>query len=191
MDSIIRYILNMLPFMLLSIPIYIMIRFIIFKIKKLKMNWYREIALFLFVLFIVGLASQTIIPKLEWGINGFSIVKSGKHTTNVIPFKVMFETYNEVFVQGHINYFLINFLGNIIMFMPIGFFTALLWKLSNKKVIAIGFFFSLLIESCQLFLTRGTDIDDLILNTIGTILGLLLYKIMDKKFKNVIVKFQE
>ena len=81
--------------------------------------------------------------------------------------------------------------GNIIMFMPIGFFTALLWKLSNKKVIAIGFFFSLLIESCQLFLTRGTDIDDLILNTIGTILGLLLYKIIDKKFKNVIVKFQE
>lgn len=190
MSSIIRYVLNMIPYMVISIPVYIIIRFIIFKTKKLKVNWYHEIALLLFILFIIGLASQTIIPKFEFGINGFGIVKSGKHETNLIPFKVVLETYNEVFVNGYINYFLINFLGNIIMFMPIGFFIPLLWDLSNKKVIVIGFCSSLFIEICQLFLTRGTDIDDLILNTIGTILGLLLYRIIYKKFKNFMIKFQ-
>lgn len=190
MSSIIRYVLSMISYMVISIPIYMIIRFIIFKNRKFKMNWYHEIALLLFVLFIIGLASQTIIPKFEFGVKGFSIIKSGKHTTNLIPFKVLFETYHEVFDNGYINYFLINFLGNIIMFMPIGFFIPLLWNLSNKKVIAIGFFFSLFIEICQLFLTRGTDIDDLILNSIGTILGLLLYKIACKKLKKIMVKFQ-
>lgn len=190
MSSIIRYILNMIPYMIVSIPIYLIVRFIILSKKSKKINWYHEIAFFLFVLFIVGLLSQTIIPKFEFGMNGFGIVKGGIHQTNLIPFKVLFETYNEVFINGYINYFLINFLGNIIMFMPIGFFLPLLWDLSNKKVIVIGFCFSLFIECCQLFLTRGTDIDDLILNTIGTILGLLLYRIIYKKFKNFVIKFQ-
>ena len=117
-------------------------------------------------------------------------MKSGIHETNLIPFKVIVETYNEVFVNGYFNYFLINFLGNIIMFMPIGFFIPLLWNVSNKKVVIIGFCFSLFIEICQLFLTRGTDVDDLMLNTIGVILGLLLYRLLYKKFKSFLVKFR-
>lgn len=190
MNSIIKYILNMIPYMIVSIPIYVIIRSIILKKKGKKINWYREIALLLFVLFLVGLASQTIIPKFEFGMHGLFIVKDGIHKTNLIPFKVLFETYNEVFAHKYINYFIINFLGNIIMFMPIGFFAPLLWKLSNKEIIVLGFCISLFIESSQLFLARGTDIDDLILNTIGVMLGLLLYRILYKKFKNFMIKFQ-
>ena len=40
------------------------------------------------------------------------------------------------------------------------------------------------IEICQLFLTRGTDVDDLILNTLGVVFGLLCYKLLYKKFNN-------
>lgn len=118
------------------------------------------------------------------------IVKSGVHKTNLIPFKVLFETYNEVFINGYINYFLINFIGNITIFMPIGFFIPLLWDISNKKVILIGFLSSLFIELSQLFLIRGTDVDDLILNTLGTILGLLVYGFLYKNFKDFITKFR-
>ena len=82
-------------------------------------NWYHEITLFLFVIFIVGLASQTVIPKIEFGVDGFGIVQNGIHNTNLIPFKVLTETYNEVFVNGNVNYFIINFLGNIILFFAI------------------------------------------------------------------------
>ena len=187
MRAIIGYVVNMIPYMIITVPIYLIIRFILLNKNKSKVNWYREIALFIFVLFIVGLSSQTIIPKFENGVNGFSIVKSGIHETNLIPFKVIVETYNEVFVNGYFNYFLINFLGNIIMFMPIGFFIPLLWNVSNKKVVIIGFCFSLFIEICQLFLTRGTDVDDLMLNTIGVILGLLLYRLLYKKFKSFLI----
>ncbi len=190
MSLIIKYVLNMLPYMVISLPIYLVIRFILFKTRNKKINWYHESGLLLFILFLVGLASQTIIPKFEFGINGFSIVKNGIHQTNLIPFKVLPETYNEAFVNGHRNYFLINFLGNIIMFTPIGFFIPLLWNLSNKKIIIIGFCSSLFIEISQLFLTRGTDIDDLILNTIGVCLGLLLYNYLYKKGQKYLIKFR-
>lgn len=190
MRAIIGYVINMIPYMIITVPIYLIIRFILLNKNKSKVNWYREIALFIFVLFIVGLSSQTIIPKFENGVNGFSIVKSGIHETNLIPFKVIVETYNEVFVNGYFNYFLINFLGNIIMFMPIGFFIPLLWNVSNKKVVIIGFCSSLFIEICQLFLTRGTDVDDLILNTLGVVFGLLCYKLLYKKFNNKMDKFR-
>jgi len=71
------------------------------------------------------------------------------------------------------------------MFIPIGFFLSLLWKLEDKKVVMIGFCSSLFIETSQLFLRRGTDVDDLILNTLGVYLGLVLYKLLKKIKKNV------
>ena len=51
------------------------------------------------------------------------------------------------------------------MFIPIGFFIKLLYKINDKKVLIIGFLISLLIEITQIFTGRETDIDDLILNT--------------------------
>lgn len=191
MNAISNYIINMIPYMIIAVPIYLIIRFLMLRKSSRKFNLYHEIALLIFVIFIVGLASQTVIPKIELGINGnINILKNGKHGINLLPLKVLFETYREVFINLNINCFIINFLGNIIMFMPIGFFIPLLWEIPDKKIIIVGFLFSLFIEVCQLFLNRGTDVDDLILNTLGTILGLLVYKFLYKKFKNLIIRFR-
>ena len=190
MRTIIGYIINMLPYMILAIPIYLIVRGIIIKKHNKKINLYHELTLFIFVLFIVGLFSQTIIPKFEFGVNGFGIVKNGVHKTNLIPFRVLFETYREVFINGYIEYFLINFLGNIILFIPFGFVIPLLWNVSNRKVIVIGACISFFIEISQLLLSRGTDVDDLILNTSGVILGLLLYKLLYKKNYKIMDKFK-
>ncbi len=190
MRTIIGYIINMLPYMILAIPIYLIVRGIIIKKHNKIINLYHELTLFIFVLFIVGLFSQTIIPKFEFGVNGFGIVKNGVHKTNLIPFKVLIETYREVFINGHIEYFLINFLGNIILFIPFGFVIPLLWNVSNRKVIVIGACISFFIEISQLLLARGTDVDDLILNTSGVILGLLLYKLLYKKNYKIMDKFK-
>lgn len=191
MNAISNYIVNMIPYMVIAVPIYLIVRFLMLRKSSRKFNLYHEIALLIFVIFVVGLASQTVIPKIELGINGnINILKNGKHGINLLPLKVLFETYREVFINLNINYFIINFLGNIIMFMPIGFFIPLLWEIPDKKIIIVGFLFSLFIEVCQLFLNRGTDVDDLILNTLGTILGLLVYKFLYKKFKNLIIRFR-
>ncbi len=168
----------MLPFILMTIPIYIIVRMVVIKIKNKKINWYFEIGLSLLIFFLVGLLSQALVSN------------NRTHQTNLIPFIVLKDTYREVFKNGNINYFLINFMGNIIMFMPIGFMLPLLYKISVKKVILLGSLFSLFIEISQLFLQRGTDIDDLMLNTLGVVLGLVIYKLVDKKKKELVNKFK-
>lgn len=183
MAVILRYVLNMMPYMLLSVPIYLIGRFAFCRAKQVKTNRFREITMFAFVMFLVGLASQTVIPKFETGANGVQIVQSGMHRTNLVPFKVFSQTYYEVFVNGNIHYFLINFLGNIVLFIPFGLFIPFLWKTSTKRTILIGFCSSLFIEICQMFLARGTDIDDLMLNTTGTVLGVIVFRLIQKYCK--------
>lgn len=66
---------------------------------------------------------------------------------------------------------------NLVLFIPYGVLLYLLWGVHNKKAIAWnGFSFSILIELSQLCNGRVTDIDDLILNTLGTVLGVVLLK---------------
>jgi glycopeptide antibiotics resistance protein len=190
MNAILNYVLSMLPYMIAASPIYLLARVIFVKVKQKKANRYHEAALFFLAVFAVGLASQTVLPSFEINANGFHLIQKGVHKTNIIPLTVLFETYREVFVNGNIHYFLINFLGNLVMFLPFGFLVPLLWNLSGKKTLLIGFFCSLFIECCQLFLARGTDVDDLILNTAGTALGLLLYRYFENKCISVLEKFK-
>ena len=82
------------------------------------------------------------------------------------------------------------FLGNVGMFLPIGFFTALLWRRGNLwHSTLVGFLASLSIETIQLFIDRGTDLDDLILNTVGAAVGYLLYWLLRAAVPGFTAKF--
>lgn len=76
------------------------------------------------------------------------------------------------------------YIMNIIMPMPLGFLLPYIWKNFRNmyKVTLIGFLFSLFIEISQIPTNREVDIDDLIMNTIGTILGYTIWKIIGKVF---------
>lgn len=189
MRTIMQYIINMIPYMIISIPIYIIIRALILKNSEHKANWYHEIPLFIFYIYLVGLASQTIIPKIEFGVTGIGIVKGGVHTLNLIPFRAVFDAYTEL-QHNNLNALIINLLGNMLLFVPIGFMLLLLWRISKKKALVIGFSISLFVEICQLFFPRGTDIDDLILNSLGTLVGVILYTLVSKKANNKLDKFK-
>ena len=71
---------------------------------------------------------------------------------------------------------------NIIMFMPLGFLLPLIWKNFRKgwKVALTGFGFSVMIEFCQLFNTRVSDVDDLIMNTVGACVGYIIWKVFSR-----------
>ncbi len=66
---------------------------------------------------------------------------------------------------------------NVLLFVPLGFLLPLIWSAFRRigSVLAFGFSLSLLIELSQLLNNRSTDIDDLILNTAGTMLGFALF----------------
>lgn len=77
-----------------------------------------------------------------------------------------------------------NLIMNVILFLPIGLILPLLWKSGTSfgKTVCSGFFLSLLIEISQLFSYRATDIDDLLMNTLGTVIGYTFYFIFLRKY---------
>lgn len=88
---------------------------------------------------------------------------------NLIPFERMFDIY-----PGRT----MNIIGNISMFIPVG----IVWPLCFKKLdclwktVLAGAAFSLFIEISQLaFYERCSDVDDLLMNASGVLIGAILY----------------
>ena len=70
------------------------------------------------------------------------------------------------------------------IFIPLGIYLKILGN-SSKKVILYGFGFSMLLELIQFILKLGvTDITDVITNLSGTTIGVIIYILLKKIFKN-------
>ena len=68
--------------------------------------------------------------------------------------------------------FIYLFFGNIIWFVPFGFLLKRLTRMTAGKIIFLGFLLSLFIETTQfIFGTGVSEIDDLLLNTLGAAIG--------------------
>ena len=87
-----------------------------------------------------------------------------------------------VYRKGGLWQFIRLFVGNIIWFVPFGFMLPMMLKKSKFITVTLsGFLFSLLIEILQLVFRKGIcEIDDLILNTAGTMIGYSVYKIIQR-----------
>jgi len=71
---------------------------------------------------------------------------------------------------------------NVLLFIPVGFLLPLLWKRFENfgRTTLCGFVFSLSIEIAQLFNERVTDVDDLLMNTLGTMAGFLIFSLIKR-----------
>ena len=78
------------------------------------------------------------------------------------------------------------YLLNIVLFVPLGFLSPLVWEKMKKlpNLLAISFWFTLLIEVSQLLNNRRTDIDDILLNILGAVVGFGLFQLFDKTTKS-------
>lgn len=145
----------------------------------------REIALVLFWMFCGGMVMLTLTPRefdliaaLRWGWAG-PFFRLG--SVNLIPFQT-------VRLNGMLLYIL---LGNILMFLPFGFFPALVWRGSAwKRVLLTGFCVTGFIECWQLLVGRAFDIDDLWLNTLGAMAGFWLLRLLERLAPAQVEKFR-
>ena len=98
---------------------------------------------------------------------------------NLVPFQEIkrFIQYREIL---GFESFLANILGNIFAFSPFGFMLPILnsRKRGILYVTLVSFEFSLFIELIQLITKVGSyDVDDMIMNTIGGVIGYIIYRI--------------
>ena len=86
-----------------------------------------------------------------------------------------------------------NVLGNVVLFFPFGFLLPIVYKPMRffRTCLPISFGTSLLIEICQYkFAERIFDVDDIFLNTIGAILGWIIFKILHRIYELVLSKIR-
>lgn len=186
MSAVFSYLIRMAPFVLAAAPVFALIRFLLIRSRKkagIPFSAAHEFWLFVFAAFLIGLASLTVFPVIRLGVEGLTFHLYGRGGVNLIPFQIFGDSARRI-QQGDTDYFLINFAGNIAMFLPLGFFPRLLFRgMTPLKTVTAGFGASLFIELCQIPLQRGTDIDDLWLNTLGALLGVLCYRLLERTAK--------
>ena len=131
-------------------------------IKKEKFVLYKELSYLLFAIYLLSLFYIVTFQDDNYGYS------------NLVPFKEIFR-YNfgsKLFIK--------NIVGNVLLYMPFGLFVSA--YLDNKKIFPIfilALISSVSIEFVQLAIGRVFDVDDIILNLVGGILGFLMYVGLD------------
>lgn len=118
---------------------------------------------------------------------GFTYAEYMQRFTNFIPFKTIIE-YVQRYSNGYWRLATLNLLGNLALFVPMGMALPCLFKKLNRfwKVILTVLGMVVIVELVQGFLRVGSiDIDDVIFNVVGAIVG---YGIIKMPFINHALK---
>lgn len=133
----------------------------------------REGALALFWMFCGGMAVLTLTPRwVVWSL--VDILHGYGWNVGQYPFFELGAVNLKLFQTVQFSpYFLV---GNVVMFIPFGFFIALLWRGWRwRRALGLGLCLSGCIECWQLLVGRAFDVDDLWLNTLGVLGGFWLW----------------
>lgn len=148
-----------------------------------RFDFKRELQLLLVYICIVVVVRFTFCPfgKVDGKIQPLLF-----DAEKIFPLWVNFKPFVYLFDYPTIREALLNLIGNTAMFIPLGIVWPVVFKKLNThwKVITAGFGVSLVIEILQLpFFNRASDIDDLILNTLGYLIGYGIYLLVRKMRK--------
>lgn len=174
----INYVLKLAVIAVVMTPFYILIR------RPFKRSGKREAALAVFVILTMALLVLAFEGDYErpsaMVLSAARRIRSGEGI-NLIPFRTIVGFFRH-FVP---DVFLVNIIGNIVMFMPWGFGLVLLWKRNQSvgRILLLCFLITVIIEALQLFIGRSVDVDDLILNFLGGVMGAVLCAGLKRNFK--------
>lgn len=151
-------------------------------LRKKRITLKKELIFDLFVFYLIFVLFFTVFRQTYWPWQVKLDFARSLSDVNWIPFVQTLKMTNGVTKVALIY----NFLGNILLFIPFGFLLCEIRKKNHHKVASffLGFCLSLFIESFQ-FLTHSgqADVDDLIFNSVGIILGLLIYHMIFERKK--------
>lgn len=142
------------------------------KVTKKQKTW---ILRMVWILFLIYLAAMAYFLFFSEQLNR----TSGAFTPNLVLFKEIRRSI-WCYQNGMKGYFYLNVVMNVVAFMPFGFILPIISP-KNRGIFSVtllGFELTFLIELLQKFLKVGSfDVDDMLLNTVGALLGFLLFKI--------------
>lgn len=140
--------------------------------KRKIIRWFSRL---FFIIYMALLVYFLLLSDGFGRIEGYS-----QYRYNLVPFQeiIRFVKYREYIDFTSV---VINLLGNVVAFMPFG--ALIRWVLDRKtrwyQAVGYTFLFSLCVELLQLVARVGVfDVDDLLLNTLGGLLGFFVYYLL-------------
>lgn len=185
-NSIINQFIQVIPITLLVGLLYIIFRFLKLKKNNSDINYKREILYLIFICYIVGLFNLVLVPINFWNIIWYNIF----YNFNENPFAGIFDfSYNfiptiykiiigEYTLDSWVKAMIV---GNFLMFIPMGILLSLCFENVNKKnIFKYAVLIPLAIEVLQLVVGRSFDIDDLLMNFLGIVIGYFIVELVKK-----------
>ena len=138
--------------------------------KAKRTGWLAACALTAYSAILIKFVVFKSIPLIRIGHLRFKFAGSRTGPANLVPFKTILPQ-----LAGQGNHFIsmVNLIGNIVPFMPIGFLSPLVFRsISWKKALLLGVAAGLSFEVMEIVFHVGIfDVDDVMLNAFGVILG--------------------
>lgn len=169
--------IDLVPMILLFSTVMILIRIITALYSKEKIVLYKELKSLIYIIYCFALFKLVTTTDFE------------SYSNNFTPFKeiMRYDTTSPLFYR--------NVIGNIVLFVPFSYLiTDMIKERASKCNILITLLITLLtsltIEIIQMFIGRSFDVDDILLNFIGGILGFIIYHIAHKIYSYVPDKYK-
>lgn len=161
---------DIIPMIILFIIMAILLKVVSVELGKRKGNLWIEFKILMYIIYSFVLFHLVTTTDFT------------SYSNNFIPFKeiMRYKITDPLFIR--------NILGNILLFVPFSYIvTDIVYMVCKKTNFLICTIYVLLtslsIESIQYFIGRAFDIDDILLNFIGGILGYIVWKIIHIIFK--------
>ena len=177
-----------IPAFVITFLVFSMLRVKFFSHRKINSSGFREFLLSLFAGYLAFLVIMLFTPNSYIANSGINLtnenfdfvgnfkdrISSGAWGVNLVPFRTI---RNYVKYSGFLHT-MINIFGNIIIFVPFGILLAEIFPKTRNilKILGITFATSFFVEFIQFFIGISVDIDDLILNLLGSVIGYFIWK---------------
>ncbi len=174
--SVLSLFLQVIPITLLVGIVYAVYRYVRIKRRIITVSWGTEIMRWLFVCYLTGLVNLILVPANLWTLIWANIFVGYSHSElaffsgdfNLVP--TVFKLITGKLTLGR--WVLKMLIYNLLMFVPFGFFLPFVsGKLNNRSVWKVAVIVPIAVEVIQPVIGRSFDVDDLILNFAGIIVG--------------------
>ena len=177
-----------IPAFIITFVVFSLVRVKFFSHRKINSNGFREFLLSVFAGYLAFLVIMLFTPNSYIANSGINLtnenfdfvgnfkdrITSGAWGVNLVPFRTI---KNYIKYSGFLHT-MINIVGNIIIFVPFGILVAEIFPNTRKSshIFLISVCTSFFVEFIQFFIGRSVDIDDLMLNVCGSMIGYFIWK---------------
>ena len=177
-----------IPAFIITFVVFSLVRVKFFSHRKINSNGFREFLLSVFAGYIAFLVIMLFTPNSYIANSGINLtnenfdfvgnfkdrITSGAWGVNLVPFRTI---KNYIKYSGFLHT-MINIVGNIIIFLSFGILIAEIFPKMRKSshIFLISVCTSFFVVFLQFFIGRSVDIDDLMLNVCGSMIGYFIWK---------------